>query len=195
MATMMPLAAFIIGMESGIPSAGVEPRKLFDKARRTGFANDPADRGGATMVGVTLATFSVYRRRKGLPAPSIADLRAITFDEWLDVFRTMFWNSWQGDGIRSQDVADILVDWVWSSGRAGILIPQRMLGVKADGVVGPHTLAAVNAADASRLYADILKERRRFIDDICRRRPANLRFRHGWLRRLEAIKGISRNLT
>jgi hypothetical protein len=27
----------------------------FERAKKTGWANDPADRGGATMVGVTIA--------------------------------------------------------------------------------------------------------------------------------------------
>lgn len=188
---MLPLAAFIIGMESGIPSTGVSPEVLFEKARRTGFSDDPADRGGATMVGVTIATYTDYRRRNGLPKPTVSDLRAISYKEWIDIFRSLFWDTWHGDDIVSQPVANILVDWVWSSGHPGIFIPQGLLGVKADGIVGPKTLAAVNAADANRLYEDILSVRRRFIDEICRGRRANQRFKRGWLRRLEAIKSIS----
>ena len=38
---------------------------------------------------------------------------------------------------------DCLVDWVWGSGVWGLKIPQDMLGVKADGQVGPKTLAVL----------------------------------------------------
>lgn len=32
-----------------------------------GFVDDPDDLGGATNMGVTIATYKVYRKRKGLP--------------------------------------------------------------------------------------------------------------------------------
>jgi lysozyme family protein len=32
----------------------------FSRAKKTGFANDPNDRGGATMVGVTISTYRQY---------------------------------------------------------------------------------------------------------------------------------------
>lgn len=39
-----------------------------------GFVNDPDDLGGATNMGITIATYRVYRKRKGLPEPTVDDL-------------------------------------------------------------------------------------------------------------------------
>jgi len=35
-----------------------------------GWSNDPADKGGPTMKGVTLAVYSAYREKKGKKVPT-----------------------------------------------------------------------------------------------------------------------------
>ncbi len=99
----------------------------------------------------------------------------------------MFWDRWQADQIANQHVAEILVDWVWTSGSYGITIPQRLLGVKADGIVGPKTLAALNHQNPNEIFQKIKQSRISYIDQICLRRPANTKFRTGWLRRLNSL--------
>lgn len=153
-----------------------------------GFVNDPADAGGATNKGVTLATYTAYRKAKGLGAATVADLWRMTEVEWTDIFKTLYWYRWQGDRILSQSVASILVDWVWGSGKWGIIIPQRILGVAQDGIVGNVTLTALNARPARELFNQIKAARVKYIDDICRARPLNERFRKGWMNRLNDLK-------
>lgn len=156
-----------------------------------GFINDPADRGGATNMGVTLATFEAYCKRKGLPCPDVSRLKRLTDKEWMDLLKTMYWDRWKADAIHSQKLANLLVDWVWCSGSHGILIPQRWLGVKADGIVGEATLHALNAQDPDKLFQALFDARKKFLTDITISRPANRRFLKGWLNRLEDIKKLS----
>ena len=80
------------------------------------------------------------------------------------------------------------VDWVWASGSHGIKRPQRLLGVKADGIVGKQTIAAVNAMDAATLFKMIKDDRAKFIDEICKVRPKNEKYRMGWMHRINAIR-------
>ena len=58
----------------------------------------------------------------------------------------------------------------------------------ADGIVGPKTIAAVNAKDPKQLFDLIRKERLAYIERICRSRPTNLKYKRGWLNRLNDIK-------
>lgn len=153
-----------------------------------GFVDDPYDKGGATNAGVTIATYRAYRKQKGYATTSVDDLKRMTSVEWQEIFKTLYWDRWRADGIRSQSVADILVDWVWASGVWGIKIPQRLLGVTVDGVVGPVTLEALNAKDPHKIFDAIRTARVQFIDDICRRTPTNERFRRGWMNRLNDIR-------
>ena len=153
-----------------------------------GFVNDPLDVGGATNKGITIGTFTEYKRRKGLKAPTIQDLKNISNEDWHEVFKGLYWDRWKADEIKNQAVANILVDWVWASGSHGIKRPQRLLGVTSDGVVGSKTIAALNAKDPAELFKMIKADRIKFIDEICEKRPANNRFKKGWLNRINAIK-------
>lgn len=149
-----------------------------------GFANDPCDLGGATMAGITLATYrSVYGQSK-----TVEDLKRMTDEEWMTIFKRYYWDKWHADDIKSQSVANILVDWVWASGAYGIKIPQRVLGVAVDGIVGSKTLEAVNSRDSLSLFNLIKKERKEFIDRICQTRSQNRKFKKGWLNRLNDIR-------
>lgn len=188
MARVENIVPFILKWETGTTGIGLTNEQLYEKAKLKGFANDPDDLGGATMCGVTLATFAEYCRRKGYPLPTIVRLRAIKYKEWLEILKTMFWDKWKADQINNESIALILVDWVWGSGKYGITIPQKAIGVTADGIVGPKTIAAVNAKDPKQLFDLIRKERLAYIERICRSRPANLKYKRGWLNRLNDIK-------
>lgn len=187
MANVEKIVPFIIRFEAGINPTGMTGEKLFDKARITGYANDPDDLGGATMVGVTLKTYTEYCRKKGYPRPTVERLRSMTYTRWLDILKTMFWDRWKADEIVNQSIAEILVDWVWASGKYGITIPQQVVGVTVDGIVGPKTLAAVNRQNPAQFFARIVAERKAYIDRICASRPVNNKYKRGWLRRLNAI--------
>lgn len=151
------------------------------------FVNDPDDLGGATNKGVTLSTYMQYCRKKGYPVPTVERLKNLSDREWTEILKTMYWDRWKADQIVDQSVANILVDWVWASGTHGIKRPQRILGVTVDGIVGNLTLAAVNARDAKELFFAIKSDRIKFIDEICKARPANEKFRRGWLNRINGL--------
>lgn len=165
------------------------PKKLipFILKWEGGFVNDPDDLGGATNKGITIGTFGEYRKRKGFPPPTVQDIKNLSDKDWYEIFKTMYWDRWKADEIKSQSVADILVDWVWASGVHGIKRPQRILGVSADGIVGSKTIAAINAADPKKLFDAIKADRAKFIDEICKARPKNEKYRRGWMNRINAI--------
>ena len=73
-----------------------------------GWSNHPADRGGATMCGITYKTFCGWRSRKKQPQPSIDELRNITQEEWADIFIDLYWKKWKADLIHNQSIANIL---------------------------------------------------------------------------------------
>ena len=148
-----------------------------------GFVNDKADLGKQTNKGVTLSTYrSVFGKNK-----TVSDLKKITDEQWEFIFKKFYWDKWKADDIKDQNVANILVDWLWCSGSYGIKIPQRVLGVSVDGIVGSKTIAAINARDGRELFDTIKQERKDFIDRICQTRPQNRKFKNGWLNRINSL--------
>lgn len=156
-----------------------------------GWSNDKADKGGPTMKGVTIATYTAYCAKKGWPVPSLTQLKNITKEEWEKIFKTMFWDRWKADQIENQSIANLLVDWVWTSGIYGIKYPQQVLGVEVDGKVGPKTLAAINNySNQKELFDKLWARRKQHFIDIANSRPGNSKFLKGWLNRLNDLKFV-----
>ena len=168
--------------------AKVEPIGKFILSYEGGFVNDPKDRGGATNKGVTIATW----RKQGYDKDGdgdidVDDLKLITEADALRILKNNYYNRWRADEINDQSVANMLVDWVWCSGKNGIVIPQRLVYAKPDGLVGPQTLRMVNSYNPKELFYMLLEAREKYLRKICENDPSQNRFLKGWLRRLNAI--------
>jgi hypothetical protein len=151
------------------------------------FADDPADAGGPTHMGITLRTLIKAGFDKNMDGLSdLADLKALNEQDVIYCFlKPFYWDRWQADHIQNQSIANLLVDWVWMSGKSGITIPQDVLGVKVDGIIGEKTLSAINNnTDQQMLFQNLKHERKSYIERICKARPANKKFQNGWLNRL-----------
>ena len=154
-----------------------------------GFCNDPDDLGGATNKGVTFKTYKKYCRVAGKPIPSIGDLRRMSDEEFTDILKTMYWDSCKGDLIESQSVANAIVDWAWHSGTAtAVKEIQKELGLKADGIIGNITLSAINSQSPLPLFGRIKRKRISYIERICEKRPANMKFHEGWINRINSLQ-------
>ena len=195
MASLNELIPFILHFEAGV---AVNPRQsleeLYERATLRGFANDKYDRGGATMCGVTIATYTEYCRRKGYPSPTVERLKAMSYEQWRDILKSLYWDRCRADEIKSQPIANIMVDWVWASGAHGIKGVQRLLDVEADGLVGDKTLAAINAHDPAHLFRLIHQARHAFVEGIVKRSPSQAKWLRGWKRRIDAITFMGINI-
>ena len=187
MANIQNFIPFLIFWETSVKDASLDNESLFLKAKEKGIVHDSYDKGGATMVGITIGTYTDYCRKRGRGTSTVSSLKKLTYGEWIDIFKTMFWDRWQADKIKDQRVAEMLVDWVWTSGAYGIKIPQKLLGIKADGLVGPNTILAVNYKDPQILFKSIKLERIAYINHLCSSSHIYRRFKTGWLRRINAL--------
>ena len=149
-----------------------------------GFVNDPDDSGGATMKGVTLATF---RKFYGADK-TVEDLKQITDAQWLHIFKTGYWDKFRGDDIDDQSVANMCVDWLYNSGIAAIKRVQKIVGVADDGIVGDKTIGAINARPAGPLFEQIKAARIAFVETIARNNPSQRKFLQGWLNRINSFR-------
>ncbi|WP_279358164.1 glycoside hydrolase family 108 protein [Methylobacterium indicum] len=149
-------------------------------AHEGGWSDDPADPGGATNLGVTIGTLSLWL---GRPATK-AEVKALTVATVAPIYRQRFWDKIQGDALPAGlDYA--LFDFAVNSGpKRAVIGLQRALKVADDGRLGPITLAAA----VKHKPADL-------IDALCDGRLAFLRelstwprFGKGWGRRVEEVR-------
>ncbi len=150
-----------------------------------GFAVVPGDRGGATNKGITIGTFRQFFGQSA----TVEQLKRMTDDQWMTVFRKGFWDKFRADEIHSQSVANICVDWAWNSGtKTAIRKVQTLLGVTVDGIVGARTLAAINAADPRQLFVRVKAARLAYVEGIVSRNPSQRKFLNGWKNRIKSFK-------
>lgn len=150
-----------------------------------GFSNHPLDKGGATNKGITIATFRQFFGKN----VTVEQLKNMTDAQWETIFRNGYWNPFKGDAIMNQSIADICVDWAWASGtKTAIMRVQRIVGVKADGIVGNATLSAINSAEQKLLFDKIKSARISFVEAIVRKNPTQKVFLKGWKNRIQSIR-------
>lgn len=152
------------------------------------YVDDPLDKGGATNMGITIATWKQVGYDKDDDGDiDKEDIKALDQHDFEKVLK-IYWDRWKADEIVNQSIANILVDWVWGSGKWGIKIPQRILGLTEDGIVGTKTIDAVNSADSSKLFSQIYAARTNFLENIVYQNPSQKRFIKGWKNRLADFK-------
>lgn len=145
-----------------------------------GWSDNPADPGGATMKGVTLANFRRYVK----PGGSKADLRDITDDQLAVVYRHFYWDAIAGDQL--PDGVDYTVfDFAVTSGpgRAARYL-QAVLGVAQDGTIGPATIAAAAAKPSGFIIDHVCDARLAFLEKL----PTWPDFGRGWSARVESVR-------
>lgn len=141
--------------------------------REGGLSNDPADPGGLTYKGLSKrANPDLFAH--GLPSDQQVH------DRYLQRYIV-------GPGfdkIEDERVKSLLVDWGVNSGPAiAILALQRLVGVPADGVLGPETLSAIHEVPVDLLLRHLVAERIKMIGRILVKNPSQSKFALGWLSR------------
>lgn len=152
-----------------------------------GWSDNPADPGGATMKGVTLANF----RRYVQPNATKDDLRKISDAQIATVYRRFYWDAIAG--AEMPDGVDYAVfDFAVNSGpsRAAKYL-QAGAGVPQDGRIGPATLKALGNKPAGAIIDDLCDARLAFL----KRLPTWPVFGKGWASRVESVRKAALSMT
>ena len=109
-----------------------------------GYVNHPADRGGATMKGITQRVYDRYRTLSGLGTQAV---NLILDDEVREIYQEQYWNAGNCHRLRSKlDLAHFDTAVNMGINRATRIL-QEASGCAADGAFGPATEAAVGSCE------------------------------------------------
>lgn len=166
-----------------------------------GYVDDPADPGGVTNYGVSLR----WLRDVGLDVDhdgdvDADDVRALTPELSLDLFRQRFWNAMYLDeipGLPAVAVFDAAVNC--GLARSARLAQQCCnfypgLQLVEDGNFGPVTRARIESICAEGQGAEetftarLLSAREQFYRNLVQAKPTLGRFLRGWINRVNALR-------
>lgn len=151
--------------------------------REAGFVNDPDDPGGATNRGITLKR---WRKYTGRPGASVAELRGITEAQARRFYLREHIVAPGFDAISNPPLRSLVVDCGVHHGTedATRFLQEAVGGLVLDGIFGPKTRAAVNAADPLRVYLRVCGVRVRDFGSLITVNPKLSKFAKGWTRRV-----------
>lgn len=179
-------------------------------AREGGFVNDPDDPGGATNFGVTIHTM----RALGLDldqdgAVSVSDVRALSQIQAIEIFERHYFEKPLIAAL-PEALQPSVFDMYVNAGANAVKILQRLLtemghGLSVDGVLGPKSIAAAQAAYAQapgHLVDAYGIARRNYYFRIADNRAASRKYartragqKGGWIKRAEEFISAAYHLS
>lgn len=148
-----------------------------------GYANDPHDPGKRTNHGVTQETWEEY---VGRPVTE-EEMKNLTVQDVTPLYKKNYWNACRCDDL-PEGVDYAVFDLSVNSGvRRAAKTIQAVLGVVADGKIGPVTIAACEAANARDVATRVCEARLAFLQGL----PTWQYYSKNWSSRVARVEKIS----
>ncbi len=156
-----------------------------------GFVDHPADPGGATNMGITLATLSRWRKR---PVTK-QEVRELTRDEARRIFHAWYFNPVGADRMPPPVALAVYNCAVMSGPDRSVRWLQELVNaqgqaIAVDGEFGPETMGAVGRVEPRALANAHFARHVAFLRSL----PTFATFGDGWLNRLREVQAIAATL-
>lgn len=151
-----------------------------------GYVDNPKDPGGATNLGCTKKVWEEWIGHE----VSKDDIKALTYADVMPLYKKRYWDAIKGDDL--PDGVDYAVfDLAINSGpsRAAKTL-QQVLGVTADGQIGPATLRALETANSRDVATKVCEARLAFLQSL----STYATFGKGWSRRVAEVEQTAFNM-
>ena len=136
-----------------------------------GYTNDPADPGGETNYGIDKRSHADV------------DIKALTVEQATDIYFAEYWIKYKCDAYAAP-LGEVYFDCCVNNGaKQANKFLQRAVGVEADGIIGPKTLAAIQSKDSYTTALEVVKQRQNFYVLISENRSSLKKFLKGWTNR------------
>jgi lysozyme family protein len=143
-----------------------------------GWVNHPNDPGGETNLGVTRRVWEDWTGKQG------ENMKSLTPEMVAPLYKANYWAKCNADAL-PVGVDLCVFDFAVNSGtRRAVVFLQRIAKVSQDGVLGPKSMAAVNAISPETLVKEYCMARRLFIRGL----KTYEHFGRGWERRINSVE-------
>ena len=163
-----------------------------------GLVNHPKDPGGWTNKGVTIGTL----KRLGIDVDGdgdsdLADLKSLRRQDLELVYGTFYWHADRCD-LLPAGLDYAVFDFAVNSGvTRAVQHLQRIVGVDADGDIGPKTVGALDGMSSESLIQALCDSRLRFMRQAKNSKTGEMLwpdFGNGWQRRVDEVRAMALKL-
>ena len=136
-----------------------------------GYVNDPSDSGGETKYGIS---------KRAYPNLNISKLSK---EDAIAIYKRDYWNKSKCE-LLPYNLRYIHLDTSINMGiSTAIKLLQKAAKINIDGIIGPQTIEESKKVTLQN-YID---ERRKKYEEIIKNNPKNIKFKKGWLSRIQRI--------
>lgn len=154
----------------------------------TAILDDPKN-GEYSRYGITLKTAAALK----LCAPDDhAFIQGMTADQAKDIYRRFWWDALQLGQVKDVRISTKILDMAVNMGSPeAVKLAQSACGtvgayeIPRDGVMGPKTIAAINACAPYALLLELRAEALVFYDTLVRKNPMKAKYWAAWKTRAE----------
>lgn len=161
-----------------------------------GYVNDPQDPGGETYKGIARKMHSKWEgwvlidmMKSDRSFPGNLDHNERLQASIRTFYEVNYWDRIRGDDIVNQDIADSVFDF---AANAGVITSAKLAQItvnsEPDGVIGPVTLAKINADDPRAFLAVFAINKIARYVGICEKRSESRKYFYGWVKR--TLEGV-----
>ncbi|GHM98802.1 hypothetical protein WSM22_02920 [Cytophagales bacterium WSM2-2] len=181
MANYTNIVPFILKEEGGL-----------SKSTDDSASKDPVPDGTGyhTNKGVTWTTWKSFANSLGYNTlqASIKAFYAMSSKDWGIIFKSGYWDKINGDQIKLQALADVLVNWAYMSGPGTAISKlQQFIGLPMTYVMDAKTLTYINGiANATDFVSKFTDYNKQWLLSL----PNQSKNYDGWSNRLNALKSF-----
>lgn len=155
-----------------------------DRNEGTEYTDRPDDDGGPTKFGITLATLRQWDLMRGVANTQPSDVEVLTRDEAEQIYQEFFWKALALDRVTAQAPATAIFDLAVNLGeRNAVIVAQRALGVRVDGVLGSITISKIEVLDSKHFIPLLIEQAAGYYAERVQLKPSNLSNLKGWIAR------------
>lgn len=145
-----------------------------------GYVDNPMDHGGPTNFGITIGTLSDFLGHSVIKE----EVQNLDMDTVRKIYKQNYWDRLSLDQVVYKDVAAFLFDQAVNRGTRKVSEQiQHLVGVPADGIIGPQTIHAINLQEPRKLLLNIIKVSQNTYTGIVAANPNQVTFLGGWIKR------------
>lgn len=153
------------------------------------YVNDPVDTGKETYRGISRANhgdwkgWPVIDQYKIKPNFPFSLANNADLEKQVELFYLYeFWLQLKADQIQNQTSADSIFDFAVNAGiKTSVQMVQSIVGTKADGIIGDHTLQKLNSLDFGYFQPAFTVAKITHYISIIKKRPTNKKYLYGWI--------------